>query len=154
VLQNILCKKKKVKFENDRGRCTAAKLFWVHFFHLSFKFVKRQTTENIAWSLNLICTMTNMKLLFLLRPYSHETFWHTILRYKDKKIILSHMFQWPTMVSSKNIPWIVLFVYLPLFIFCKELTLAFRYPRHKNIFLSQYWASKCLVWIRPKEATS
>ncbi len=36
------------------------------------------------------------------RPYSHKTFWHIILRYCDKKIILSHMFQWPTKVSSEK----------------------------------------------------
>jgi len=40
-------------------------------------------------------------------------------------------------------------MYLGLFI-CQELTLAFRHPWLKNIFLSQYCASKCLVWIRLK----
>ncbi len=40
-------------------------------------------------------------------------------------------------------------MYLDLF-FCQELTLAFRHPWLKYIFLSQYCASKCLVWIRPK----
>jgi len=38
----------------------------------------------------------------------------------------------------KNIPW-----------FFPELTLAYRDPWPKNIFLSQYCVQKCLVWIRP-----
>ncbi len=62
------------------------------------------------------------------RPYSHETFWHIILRYCDKKIILRHMFQWATKISSEK-------TYLDFF---KELTLAYRDPWLKNIFLSQY----------------
>jgi len=51
-----------------------------------------------------------------------------IKRYCHKKIISRHMFQWATKISSeKNIPW-----------FFKELTLAYRDPWLKNIFLSQY----------------
>ncbi len=64
-----------------------------------------------------------------------------IKRYCDKKIISSHMFQWPTKVSSEK-------TYLDFF---KELTLAFRDPWPKNVFLSQYCVRKCLVWIRPKQ---
>ncbi len=41
-------------------------------------------------------------------------------------------------------------MYLDLFIY-QELTLAFRHPWLKNIFLSQYRAPKCLVWIRPEQ---
>ncbi len=36
------------------------------------------------------------------RSMSHETFLLTILRYCDKKIISSHVFQWPTKVSSEK----------------------------------------------------
>jgi len=79
-----------------------------------------------------------------LRPYSHETFWHTILRYCDKKIcnkkiIFRHRFLLNNQGKLwKNIPW-----------FFPELTLAYRDPWPKNIVLSQYCVQKCLVWIRP-----
>jgi len=39
---------------------------------------------------------------------------------------------------------------VPWFVVRYELTLAYRDPWRKNIFLSQYCVSKCLVWIRPK----
>jgi len=53
---------------------------------------------------------------------------HFGTQYCDKKIISSHMFQWPTKVSSEK-------TYLDFF---KELTLAYRDPWPKNVFLSQY----------------
>jgi len=60
-------------------------------------------------------------------------------QYCDKKRISSHMFQWPTKVSSEK-------TYLD---FLKEFTLAYRDPWPKNVFLSQYCVQKCLVRIRP-----
>jgi len=57
----------------------------------------------------------------------------------NKKIILRQRFLLTNQGTLfKNHSLIcVLFMYLDLF-FCQELTLAFRHPWHKNIFLSQY----------------
>jgi hypothetical protein len=74
------------------------------------------------------------------RPYSHET------QYCDKKIILIHRFLFTNQgkLLKTYLDLFCLFIYFDLFI-CQELTLAIRYPWLKNIFLSQYCASKCLV---------
>jgi len=68
----------------------------------------------------------------------------------DKKIILRHRFLLTNLgkLFKKHTLTCVLFMYLDLFI-CP---LAFRHPWLKNILLSHYCASKCLVWIRPKAA--
>jgi len=55
------------------------------------------------------------------------------------------MFQWPTKAISKTHTSIYfLFIYLDFF--CQELTLVYRNPWPKNIFLSQFCVQKCLVW--------
>ncbi len=76
-----------------------------------------------------------------------------IKRYWDKKIILSHMFQWPTKVSSKKtyLELFYLFIYLDFFVKSLPWPLDIHGSKiffYRNIFLSHYCAAKCLVWIR------
>jgi len=65
---------------------------------------------------------------FLLRPYSHET------QYCDKKI---KRYFW-TMDFKTNQGKLLTKHRVPWFVVCWELTLAYRDPWRKNIFLSQY----------------
>ncbi len=80
---------------------------------------------------------------------------HFGTQYWDKKIILSHMFQWLTKVSSKKTylepPWIVLFVYLPSFIFLLRAYLGLKISMaQKYIFI----AILCIKMSRVNKALS
>ncbi len=66
-----------------------------------------------------------------------------IKRYCDKNIFFE---PW---ISMSNQGKLLMNHKSRYFMFCKELTLAKRNQWIKNIFLSQYSPSKCLVWIRP-----
>jgi hypothetical protein len=82
----------------------------------------------------------------LLRPYSHETFWHTI--YKDIDIfkeynsipnqgkLLSKSNTWYTRFW-KSSPWLV------------NINLLLKIAKCRNIILSHYCVPKCLARIRP-----
>ncbi len=100
------------------------------------------STMFTSFFLCFVCIYLQKQILGLIHTRNFGT------QYCDKKIILSHMFQWTTKLWKTYFELFCLFIYLDLF-FCEELTLAFRYPWLKNIFLSRYCASKCLVWIRP-----
>ncbi len=71
--QNVIVKfdvaKIAVKILQDYLLILSTKYFYCENF-LTFK-------PHLTMSFNLI----------ILRPYSHETFWHTIMRYCDKKIL-------------------------------------------------------------------
>ncbi len=78
-----------------------------------------------------------------------------IKRYWDKKIILSHMFPWPIKISCKKHTLNCFACLFTFIFFCSSLPWPLNIHGSKiyfyfNIFLSQYCASKCLVWIRPK----
>ncbi len=70
--------------------------------------------------------------------------------YRDKKIILRHMFLWPSKVGSKNILWFIFSLYTLIHIFVKSLPWPIDFHGQQiyfyfNIFLSQYSVQKCLV---------
>jgi len=100
------------------------------------------------------------------------TFYRRIFRTKKSnkkilrwKIILSHMFQWPTKVSSKNIRWFIFCLYTLIY-FCLYTLIYFfvkslpwpidiHGPKiyfYGNIFLSKFCVQKCLVWRGPLES--
>ncbi len=77
-----------------------------------------------------------------LRPYSHESFWHTRSKDIAKKDIFNHYF-----FHSVNWKYLFLFIWevfeMLLQYFDKKMSF------YCNIFLLQYCVPKCLVWIRP-----
>jgi len=82
---------------------------------------------------------------YLLRLYSHETFWLTILRYCDKKI-KRHF--------STNIfftVWIenIFFYLFETILKCNYTILKKKISFYLFIEILQYCVPKCLVWIRP-----
>jgi len=76
-------------------------------------------------------------MLFLLRPYSHETFWRTILHKKDKKILryLRHGFQFPTkVIFYKNTTYLVMCYVKSLpWLFNRNLLNEIKISFHRNI---------------------
>ena len=119
--------------------CQTQLVGFTHFLLLQFEWKcrKKDLINILLWLTIELEEPMNFKLNFDFKPKvlngSNKPSLHTILRYCDKKIISSHMFQWPTKVSYekihldflKSLPW-------PIEIHGPKIYF------YRNIFLSKY----------------
>ncbi len=117
-------------------------LICLNIYHFVFRKKRHFTEIGLYHMWQLATCLVYIFATTLLMPYSHETFWHTILRLKDKKIcdkkiIFRDRFLLTNQgkLFKKNIPEFV-FCLCILIYFCQELSLAFKHPWLKDIVLS------------------